>query len=150
MPPRSCLMPVLTVAGRITYRKKKDKMATIKAQKDETVRRDDVYKSSTIHVPSGEPGSSQSAPLPKKIAIVRPITKGKLLRPGGPSKPVRVSSAMGQVLQGLTSACRCVRSEGDAGTATDSGFSTSPCCRSRACTTSRTSRTSGACQYPTV
>lgn len=65
-------------------------MATITFKKDENVPagQDDVYKSSTVSVPSGEPAGSQSRPAPrKKPGLVRPITQGKLLRPGGPSKP---------------------------------------------------------------
>lgn len=42
----------------IEYAKKKDKRSTIKAQKDEAVRGDATYKSSTIHVGSGEPPNS--------------------------------------------------------------------------------------------
>ena len=42
----------------IEYAKKKDKRATIKVQKDEMVRGDATYKSSTIHVGSGEPPNS--------------------------------------------------------------------------------------------
>lgn len=71
---------------RIEYAKKKDKKAQIKFMKDETVVRDDVYKSQTVHVPSGEPPSSTSRPAAKrKPGSVRPITQGKLLRAGGPS-----------------------------------------------------------------
>lgn len=62
----------------------------IKFIKDETVPRDDVYKSHAVHVPSGEPPNSVSRPRPpRKAGVVRPITKGKLLRPGGPSSQVR-------------------------------------------------------------
>lgn len=74
---------------RIEYSKKKDKKAVIKAQKDETVQRDDVYKSHTIHVPSGEPSNSVTRPPAKrKAGVVRPITHGKLLKKGGPSDAV--------------------------------------------------------------
>ena len=71
---------------RIEYAKKKDKKAQIQFVKDETVPRDDVYKSHTVHVPSGEPPNSVSRPRPKrKQGVVRPITRGKLLRASGPS-----------------------------------------------------------------
>lgn len=74
---------------RIEYSKKKDKKAVIKAVKDETVQKDDVYKSHAIHVPSGEPPNSVSmSPAKRKPGVVRPITKGKLLRKGGPSDSV--------------------------------------------------------------
>ena len=79
---------MLTVAlrDRISYNKKKEKKAEIKFIKDETVPRGDVYKSHTVHVPSGEPPTSQSKPVPRpKEGVVRPITQGKLLRKGGPS-----------------------------------------------------------------
>ncbi|RPD82286.1 hypothetical protein L226DRAFT_21648 [Lentinus tigrinus ALCF2SS1-7] len=70
----------------IDYTKKKEKKAQIKFIKDETVPRNDTYKSHTVHVPSGEPPNSQSRPMPKrKEGVARPITQGKLLRKGGPS-----------------------------------------------------------------
>ena len=70
----------------VDYNKKKEKKAQIKFIKDETVPRNDTYKSHTVHVPSGEPPSSLSRPMPKKKeGVVRPITQGKLLRKGGPS-----------------------------------------------------------------
>jgi myosin-1 len=52
--------------ARITYAKKKDKQATIKAQKDESVRGEGVYKSHTIAVGSGEPPNSVSNPMPPR------------------------------------------------------------------------------------
>lgn len=77
----------INVGPTVSYRKKKDKMAVIKFQKDETIQRGDVYKSHTVSVASGQPGSSTSAPFPKKKpGLVRPITNGKLLRKGGPSE----------------------------------------------------------------
>lgn len=83
------LFDVSSIDGRsnsIDYAKKKDKRAQIKVIKDETVQKDDVYKSHAIHVPSGEPPNSVSRPPAKrKPGIVRPITEGKLLKAGGPS-----------------------------------------------------------------
>ncbi|KIY50413.1 myosin-1 [Fistulina hepatica ATCC 64428] len=74
------------IGPTIEYAKKKDKKATIKVVKDETVQHMDVYKSHAIHVQSGEPPNSVSNPVPKpKPGVVRPITQGKLLRAGGPS-----------------------------------------------------------------
>ncbi|KAF8204078.1 P-loop containing nucleoside triphosphate hydrolase protein [Pholiota molesta] len=71
----------------VDYSKKKDKRAQIKFIKDETVPRNDLYKSHTVHVPSGEPPDSLSRPPAKrKPGVVRPITSGKLLKAGGPSK----------------------------------------------------------------
>jgi len=44
-----------------------------------------MYKSGTIHTGPGEPPSSRSRPTPKRRQVAgRPITSGKLLRPGGP------------------------------------------------------------------
>jgi myosin-1 len=44
-----------------------------------------MYKSSTIHTGQGESPNSVSKPTPKgKQVAAKPITKGKLLRPGGP------------------------------------------------------------------
>lgn len=57
----------------------------IKVVKDNTVQRDDLYKSGTIHTGQGEPPSSRSRPTPKsKQKPGKPISNGKLLRPGGP------------------------------------------------------------------
>jgi myosin-1 len=69
----------------IEYNKKPGKPAQVKVVKDATVPRDDLYKSSTIHTGPGEPPNSISKPTPKgKQIAAKPITKGKLLRPGGP------------------------------------------------------------------
>lgn len=76
----------VTISNSLEFSKKKDKKSNITFKKDETVQKDDVYKSSTVSVCTGEPASSQSRPpAKKKPGIVRPITGGKLLRPGGPS-----------------------------------------------------------------
>jgi len=49
------------------------------------VSRDDLYKSGTIYTGPGEPPNSQSRPTPRPKQVAgKPITKGKLLRPGGP------------------------------------------------------------------
>ncbi|KAH9473668.1 hypothetical protein MJO28_000495 [Puccinia striiformis f. sp. tritici] len=77
----------VNIGPTMSYRKKKDKMAVIKFQKDETVQRGDVYKSQTVSVPTGLPATSVSSPFPKKKpGLIRPITTGKLLRKGGPSE----------------------------------------------------------------
>ncbi|KAI6012422.1 P-loop containing nucleoside triphosphate hydrolase protein [Pisolithus orientalis] len=76
----------VSIGPTIEYAKKKEKKQVITFTKDETVVRDDVYKSHTVRVPSGEPPNSVSRPPPKrKPGTVRPITQGKLLRAGGPS-----------------------------------------------------------------
>ncbi|KDN41276.1 hypothetical protein RSAG8_07545, partial [Rhizoctonia solani AG-8 WAC10335] len=84
----------LLIGPTIEYAKKKEKKQLIKFIKDETVPRDDVYKSHTVHVPTGEPASSQSRPVPKpKPGQAKPITQGKLLRKGGPSSSSRPTPA---------------------------------------------------------
>lgn len=83
-----------TTRHRIEFAKKKDKLAQITFRKDETVKKDDVYKSHPVSVCSGEPATSLSMPpARRKPGIVRPVTGGKLLRPGGPATTsnVRVS-----------------------------------------------------------
>lgn len=74
----------LRVGQTVEYNKKPNKLATVKVIKDPSVPRDDLYKSGTIHVGQGESPNSVSRPTPRGKAIVRPITTGKLLRPGGP------------------------------------------------------------------
>jgi myosin-1 len=75
----------------IEYAKKKDKKQIISFKKDETIRRDDVYKSHVVSAPSGEsPASLSRPPAKRKPGQVRPITQGKLLRKGGPSRDVSI------------------------------------------------------------
>ncbi|KAK5467875.1 class II myosin [Exophiala xenobiotica] len=74
----------LKVGPTVEYNKKPGKPASVKVQKDPAIPRDDVYKSGTIHVPQGESPNSGSRPTPRGKAIAKPITSGKLLRPGGP------------------------------------------------------------------
>ncbi|KAJ3489600.1 hypothetical protein NLI96_g2030 [Meripilus lineatus] len=77
----------VSIGPTVEYTKKKEKKDTVKFIKDETIQRGDMYKSHTVHVPSGEPPSSLSRPPAKrKEGVVRPITQGKLLRKGGPSQ----------------------------------------------------------------
>ncbi|KAJ7070755.1 microfilament motor [Mycena amicta] len=96
----------MIISPTVSYNKKKDKKAEIKFIKDETVKKDDLYKSHTVHVPSGEPASSQSRPPAKrKPGVVRPITQGKLLKAGGPSnkpKPASRPKPTAQPLPGKT------------------------------------------------
>ncbi|KAG2350737.1 hypothetical protein BDR05DRAFT_943104 [Suillus weaverae] len=80
------------IGPSIEYAKKKDKKAQIQIVRDETITKDDLYKSHVVHVPSGEPPSSTSRPAARrKPGIVRPITQGKLLRAGGPSDKGKTS-----------------------------------------------------------
>ncbi|KAK4987255.1 class II myosin [Elasticomyces elasticus] len=84
----------LQIGNEIQYSKKPGKMATIKVVKDPNVRRDDEYKSGTIRTGPGESPSSVSRPTPKGKQIAgKPITSGKLLRPGGPGgQPSKLAS----------------------------------------------------------
>lgn len=76
----------VVISNSLEYCKRKDKKAHITFKKDETVNKDDLYKSSTVSVCTGEAANSVSKPAPKKKpGLVRPITSGKLLRAGGPS-----------------------------------------------------------------
>ena len=69
----------------IEYNKKPGKPSVVKVVKDPSIQRDDIYKSGTIHTGPGEPPSSVSRPTPRSKQVAsKPITKGKLLRPGGP------------------------------------------------------------------
>lgn len=67
-------------------------MTQITFRKDESVKKDDVYKSHVVSVCSGLPATSISMPpAQRKAGIIRPITSGKLLRAGGPSQIANVS-----------------------------------------------------------
>lgn len=75
----------LKIAESIEYNKKPGKPSIVKVVKDSTVPREDLYKSGTIHTGQGEPPNSVSKRTPKgKPKAGKPITQGKLLRPGGP------------------------------------------------------------------
>lgn len=75
----------LKISDSIEYNKKPGKPSIVKVVKDSTVPRDDLYKSGTIHTGQGEPPNSVSKRTPKgKPKAGKPITQGKLLRPGGP------------------------------------------------------------------
>jgi len=84
----------LLIGPTVDYFKKKEKKAMIKFIKDETVLTNfDVYKSHTVHVPSGEPpGSLSRPPAKRKPGVVRPITQGKLLKAGAPDKKPQATS----------------------------------------------------------
>ncbi|KAI9893426.1 MAG: class II myosin [Vezdaea aestivalis] len=75
----------LQIADSISYNKKPGKPAQVKVVKDPAIPRDDVYKSGSIHTNQGEAPNSVSHPTPKPKAVAaKPVTKGKLLKPGGP------------------------------------------------------------------
>jgi myosin-1 len=74
----------LQIGEAIQYNKKPGKLAQVKAVKDPQVRRDDTYKSGTIHTGPGEPPNSESAKTPKgKPVVAKPINSGKLLKKSG-------------------------------------------------------------------
>ena len=85
----------LKIGETIEYNRKPGKLAVVKTVKDTTVIRDDVYKSGTIRTGPGEPPSSVSKPTPRpKPVAARPVTKGKLVRPGAPDGgPSRLAAA---------------------------------------------------------
>ena len=83
----------LRIGDAIQYNKKPGKPATVKAVKDNSVARDDLYKSGEIHTSQGEPPNSVSAPTPKGKAVARPIASGKLIKAGGPNgQPSKMAS----------------------------------------------------------
>ncbi len=74
----------LKIGDTIEYAKKPGKMQLVKVLKDAPTQAD-FYKSGAVHTQAGEPPSSVSRPTPKgKPVPPRPITKGKLIKPGGP------------------------------------------------------------------
>lgn len=82
----------LKIGDSIEYAKKPGKMQLVKVLKD-SPSPVDFYKSGGVHTQPGEPPNSVSRPTPKgKPVPPRPITRGKLIRPGGPKgrsyKPV--------------------------------------------------------------
>lgn len=81
----------LQIGDAIEYAKKPGKMQAIKVVKD-SQQPVDYYKSGAVHTQQGEAASSTSQPTPKgKPVPPRPITRGKLIKPGGPGgRPARV------------------------------------------------------------
>lgn len=81
----------LKIAETIEYAKKPNKLQQVKVLKD-SQQNDDYYKSGAVHTRPGEPPSSVSKPTPKgKPVPPRPITRGKLIKPGGPNgRPSRI------------------------------------------------------------
>lgn len=82
----------LKISESIEYAKKPGKMQLVKVLKD-SPQAVDFYKSGAIHTQPGEPPSSGSRPTPKgKPVPPRPITRGKLIKPGGPNgRPSRLT-----------------------------------------------------------
>ncbi|KAG5928463.1 class II myosin [Claviceps africana] len=82
----------LKISDFIEYAKKPNKLQQVKVMKD-SQQSEDYYKSGAIHTQPGEPPASESRPMPKaKPVPPRPITRGKLIRPGGPGgRPSRLT-----------------------------------------------------------
>ncbi|KAK5992925.1 Myosin-1 [Cladobotryum mycophilum] len=83
----------LKIGEIIEYAKKPNKMQQVKVLKDSQMIAD-FYKSGTVHTKPGEPANSVSRPMPKaKPVPPRPITRGKLIKPGGPGgRPSRLTN----------------------------------------------------------
>ncbi|OAA34290.1 myosin-5 [Metarhizium rileyi] len=84
----------LKIDSTIEYAKKPNKFQQVKVAKD-SQQPVDYYKSGAIHTQQGEPANSISRPMPKaKPVPPRPITRGKLIRPGGPGgRPSRTTGS---------------------------------------------------------
>jgi myosin I len=82
----------LKIGEVIEYNKKPGKLQVVKVLKD-SQSPVDFYKSGGVHTQPGEPPSSASKPTPKaKPVPPRPITRGKLIKPGGPGgRPSRIT-----------------------------------------------------------
>ncbi|OAQ73422.1 myosin-1 [Pochonia chlamydosporia 170] len=82
----------LKIGDVIEYAKKPNKFQQVKVAKD-SQQPVDFYKSGAIHTQQGEPPNSVSRPMPKaKPVPPRPITRGKLIKPGGPGgRPSRLT-----------------------------------------------------------
>ena len=76
---------VLTV--RVQWAKKPGKLATVKFEIDPNVPRDDVYKSSAVHVPRGLPPNSVSRPTPRGRPAATPYGVTPYGAPSYASKP---------------------------------------------------------------
>ncbi|KAK0387140.1 hypothetical protein NLU13_5453 [Sarocladium strictum] len=83
----------LKISDHVEYAKKPGKMQQVKVMKD-SQQRADFYKSGAVHTTQGEPPSSVSRPTPRaKPVPPRPITRGKLIKPGGPGgRPSRITA----------------------------------------------------------
>lgn len=99
----------LKITEAIEYAKKPGKIQMVKVLKD-SPSPVDFYKSGAIHTQPGEPPNSVSRPTPKgKPVPPRPITRGKLIRPGGPGgRPARNTQARAQPRPGAASSGRAV------------------------------------------
>ncbi|KAF7724587.1 class II myosin [Apophysomyces ossiformis] len=103
----------VNIEQQIQYAKKGGKAVTMKFIKDETIKKDDIYKSHVVRVPSGEPANSASFPpcaqKPKAASSSRPAASKKpaaarsvprpAAAPTGPSvsRPVSVQAPVASV-----------------------------------------------------
>ncbi|CAG8462906.1 1750_t:CDS:10 [Ambispora leptoticha] len=69
------------IENQIEFTKKLNKTAQIKFVKDETIKKDDVYKSHTVSVPSGEPPNTGNPTKPKAPTINRPPSIVESVKP---------------------------------------------------------------------
>ncbi|CAK7226748.1 class II myosin [Sporothrix curviconia] len=83
----------LRIGDSIEYHKKPGKPQLVKVLKDSQVAVD-FYKSGAVHTRQGEPPNSFPRPTPPaKPVPPRPITRGKLIKPGGPNgRPSRITA----------------------------------------------------------
>ncbi|KAL1898511.1 class II myosin [Sporothrix stenoceras] len=87
----------LKIGDSIEYHKKPGKPQLVKVLKDSQVPVD-FYKSGAVHTRAGEPPNSLPRPTPPaKPVPPRPITRGKLIKPGGPNgRPSRITAPNGR------------------------------------------------------
>jgi len=109
----------LRIADQIEYAKKPGKMQIVKVLKD-APQPVDFYKSGAVHTQPGEPRGSASRPTPRaKPVPPRPITRGKLIKPGGPGgRPSRVTTNRAAQPRPSASSSRPVRQPRHAAAAT--------------------------------
>ncbi|PFH55566.1 hypothetical protein XA68_18031 [Ophiocordyceps unilateralis] len=130
----------LKIGPAIEYAKKPGKVQQVKVLKD-SQQQADYYKSGAIHTRQGEAPNSGSRPMPKgKPVPPRPITRGKLIKPGGPGG---LGAQSTRPVGGLTS--QPSPGAGAARTAASSATATSqPSAASAAASASRPRNQSGA------
>ncbi|GAB5592085.1 class II myosin [Umbelopsis nana] len=79
------------VSETIQYSKKGGKSVTMKFVRDDKIKRDDVYKSHVVNVPSGEPANSVSYPpcarKPRQVASTRAKPAAKRSTPTSRTRP---------------------------------------------------------------
>lgn len=85
------------VSETIQYSKKGGKSVTMKFVRDDKIKRDDVYKSHVVNVPSGEPANSVSYPpcarKPRQVASTRAKPAAKRSTPTSRTRPTPAGAA---------------------------------------------------------